>query len=38
MTTVQALIELIGVLNSNHFAAAVLIALVAINSRKPPKA
>ena len=37
MMTIETITELVEVLNSNHFAAVVLIALFAIIKRPPPK-
>jgi hypothetical protein len=37
METLKIVSEFLVVLNSNHFAAVVLIALVAVRNRRPPK-
>lgn len=38
MNTIEVFTQFVTVLNGNHFAAVVLIALFAINNRRPPKA
>lgn len=37
METVKAVADLLAILNTHHFAAVALIALVAVANRRPPK-